>query len=676
MRSTEHPNFASIAFFVFVLLCSVRIDLYADEGKVDSLLMLAERADTDSLRYDLLDQAASSQAEQNRAAIIPILREKYDLAQKMKSSYKIAESAEQLARNFLYASENDSAMVYVDIALPIFKDLDPFQYGINLNNKALIYQRTNEYEKAVETYQEVIDHSDEIEDYIGSIYAYLNLMSIAMDLKDETKAISYLDAIESTSARISNSDTLAISELNNVMPSVYLNIGQSFRDLGQIDSSIFYFDKAETSLKDVSYEYLRNYTMGYIEHSRGDQFYRLYENDKSKERSRVHLNTALSHYQAAYDLFTLVENQRGKAFSANDLGKVLIDLGEYQEAKMLLDEAFTIATDVGFKEEIRDSYKYQSQYEEEVGNPQSALALYKEYDQYKDSVRNEDRDRMKQGLDIRFETAKRQEAIAELALENERKEKEKETQRYVFIISSILGLGAFLGIFSWWRMMKQKEQINFEQELNTAMARFVPTAFIKAIGYDKIQEVRLGDKVQKDVTVVFTDIRGFTSISERLTPSENFDFVKRYVERMGPIIEANHGFISQYLGDGIMAIFEKSPNDALNACIGMQEEVDAFNIEIDKDGLAPINVGMGMHYGPLIMGVIGDEHRRDATLISDTVNTAARIETETKRLSEKILLSSQTVEKLENVEDYTLGRVGDVFVKGKSVLVTIYKCDF
>ena len=85
--------------------------------------------------------------------------------------------------------------------------------------------------------------------------------------------------------------------------------------------------------------------------------------------------------------------------------------------------------------------------------------------------------------------------------------------------------------------------------------KFVPYEFIGALGHRVITDVRLGDQVEKIVTVLFSDIRDYTTISEQMTPEENFNFVSSFNERMGPIIRSNHGFINQYLGDAIMAIF-------------------------------------------------------------------------------------------------------------------------
>jgi class 3 adenylate cyclase len=204
--------------------------------------------------------------------------------------------------------------------------------------------------------------------------------------------------------------------------------------------------------------------------------------------------------------------------------------------------------------------------------------------------------------------------------------------------------------------------------------KFVPNEFILSLGKEAITDVRLGDLVEKNVTVLFTDIRDFTSLSEKMTPEENFRFVSSFNERLGPIIRTHNGFINQYLGDSIMAIFPVNPADALNAAIEMQQAIHELNNERFLQGLPAIHAGIGMHTGPLIMGITGDEHRLDAATISDTVNTAARIEGLTKYYKSPLLLSSHTLNHIPEPHHYFFRRLGKVLLKGKNNQLDIVEC--
>ena len=216
--------------------------------------------------------------------------------------------------------------------------------------------------------------------------------------------------------------------------------------------------------------------------------------------------------------------------------------------------------------------------------------------------------------------------------------------------------------------------------LHEAASRFVPNQFIESLGFDQITQVALGDCVERNVTVFFSDIRGYTSLSENMSPTETFKFVNAFNNRMGPIISRNRGFINQYLGDGIMAIFPHCPSDAIKASIEMHKELQEYNIVRQQKNRKAIKIGIGLHTGPLIMGITGDEHRMDATTISDTVNTAARVESLTKYYGVNILMTESCLRELSDTSKqdcldlFRLRYLGKVQVKGKQKALKIHEC--
>ncbi|TMI97612.1 MAG: adenylate/guanylate cyclase [Bacteroidetes bacterium] len=222
------------------------------------------------------------------------------------------------------------------------------------------------------------------------------------------------------------------------------------------------------------------------------------------------------------------------------------------------------------------------------------------------------------------------------------------------------------------REVKEREEAILR--IHEVTKKFVPNEFIRSLGKDAITDVRLGDQVEKIVTVLFTDIRDFTTLSEKMTPEENFHFVSSFNARLGPIIRSNRGFINQYLGDSIMAIFPENPEDALHAAINMQRAIQELNKERIAKGLPVIKAGIGMHTGPLIMGITGDESRMDAATISDTVNTASRIESLTKYYKSPLLLSQDTQQHINGHYKFHLRELGRVRLKGKHNLLSIVEC--
>ena len=194
------------------------------------------------------------------------------------------------------------------------------------------------------------------------------------------------------------------------------------------------------------------------------------------------------------------------------------------------------------------------------------------------------------------------------------------------------------------------------------------------MGRERITDVALGDHTEREVTVLFADIRGYTALAETMTPEETYQFVNAFNSRMGPVIRDHKGFINQYLGDAIMAIFPESPTDALQAAIHMQKIIHQYNQERIKRNRQVIAVGRGVHTGSLIMGIIGDQQRIDAATIADTVNTASRIESLTKHYGASILLSEDSMEKIGKRDTFHFRYLGKVQVKGKKEPVGLYEC--
>jgi hypothetical protein len=156
------------------------------------------------------------------------------------------------------------------------------------------------------------------------------------------------------------------------------------------------------------------------------------------------------------------------------------------------------------------------------------------------------------------------------------------------------------------KLKAEAEKLHQLEKLNAASAKFVPSAFLHFLGKQNILEATLGDYVEKQVTVLFSDIRDYTSLSENMTPEENFHFIRDLNQWMGPIIQKHGGFVNQYLGDGLMAIFPEQGESTLQAAIEMQHILQKYNGEKIPGHQAPIRMGIGLHAGPLIMGIIGD----------------------------------------------------------------------
>lgn len=210
-------------------------------------------------------------------------------------------------------------------------------------------------------------------------------------------------------------------------------------------------------------------------------------------------------------------------------------------------------------------------------------------------------------------------------------------------------------------------------ELLNSMRRFVPFEFLNFLDKKSITEISLGDQVNQEMTVFFSDIRSFTKLSESMTPRETFNFINSYLKRMGPLIRENKGFIDKYIGDSIMAIFPTDPDYALLAGISIRKELIQYNTQRHNYGYPPIQIGIGIHTGNLMLGTIGESQRMDTTVIADSVNLASRIEGLTKFYGVTTIITEITKLKLKNPDQFHMRFIGLVQVVGKEESVPIYE---
>ena len=188
-------------------------------------------------------------------------------------------------------------------------------------------------------------------------------------------------------------------------------------------------------------------------------------------------------------------------------------------------------------------------------------------------------------------------------------------------------------------------------------------------------QLKLGGE-RRNCVVMFSDIRGFTTLSEKMDPVHLVEILNRYLGVMIDIIEKHNGTVTSFQGDGIMAVWglsESGPDDvdgAIDACLTMRKALAEFNASLVSEGRKPIYIGMGLHYGPVVAGTIGSESRMEYSVIGDTTNTAARVESATKEFGTDFLVSESLLERARTT--YLVEQV-EARLKGKQDVVKMFK---
>ena len=214
-----------------------------------------------------------------------------------------------------------------------------------------------------------------------------------------------------------------------------------------------------------------------------------------------------------------------------------------------------------------------------------------------------------------------------------------------------------------------------EEQVRKIFQKYVPQEIVNNVLKKGSESLLTVEK--KNVTILFSDIRGFTAISEKMAPEDLVKLLNQYFDIMIKIISRHNGVLDKFLGDGILAVFGAPityENDALNGVISAMEMIKAFkkfSEILGEKGMEPFKIGIGIHTGPVVAGNIGSDDRMEYTVIGDTVNTTNRIETLTAKSPDTILISETTY---HQVKDYIkVIDLGHMELKGKSDKIRVYQ---
>ena len=220
---------------------------------------------------------------------------------------------------------------------------------------------------------------------------------------------------------------------------------------------------------------------------------------------------------------------------------------------------------------------------------------------------------------------------------------------------------------------KTHERLLREELARAKYRRFMPPHVVDEILANP-EALNLGG-TNINITMLFSDVRGFTTMSEKLMPQVVVQILNEYFADMTPIVFEHHGLLDKYMGDGLMALFgvpyesADAAANAVSAAVDMQRRMQSVNRDLKAIGLSEIAIGIGINTGPVTVGYIGSEERTDYTAIGDAVNLAARLEKQAQ--GEQIIISRSTYEALGG--RFPVREAGDIMVKGKTFAVQIYE---
>ena len=221
------------------------------------------------------------------------------------------------------------------------------------------------------------------------------------------------------------------------------------------------------------------------------------------------------------------------------------------------------------------------------------------------------------------------------------------------------------------------DQFENEKTLTRSYQRFVPGEILSSLNKTNIIDVSVGNHSRREVSVLFWDIRSFTTIAEALPPDKVFGLLNMLLQKMIPIISSYGGYVDKFIGDAVMALFVEGAERSIICAVEVLSELQKFNPSILDEFGVELEIGIGINSGTVVLGTIGTDKRMEGTVIGDTVNLAARLESLTKTYSAPLLVSGNSLARASG--DLSKGvskhcrMIDKTTVKGKREEVEIFE---
>ncbi|MBM9579326.1 adenylate/guanylate cyclase domain-containing protein [Leptospira sp. 201903070] len=240
------------------------------------------------------------------------------------------------------------------------------------------------------------------------------------------------------------------------------------------------------------------------------------------------------------------------------------------------------------------------------------------------------------------------------------------------------GLIAF--IFSEAYLLAKRYSLAFDaveemseslKKVNSSYGLFVPRELLKILNKHDIFDIKLGDTVEEEMSLLYNEIRAFSDISEKMNGKENFEFINSFLGKVGPIIRERDGFIDKYFGEAFLALFPPEPEKALDSAIEIQRILRDFNRERIANGKDPVRSGTGIHTGPILLGTIGEAERMESTVISSSVSVVTKIGQLSRTYESSLLITDSTLFRLTNSSKYHYRVVDRIQIRDQKTVHTV-----
>lgn len=578
-----------------------------------SSLLFAQQSKIDSLNSEL----SNSKEDSNKVKTLVALSSEMIYKSDYMSSRNYATEAILLSRSLNYLNGEASA----------------------LGRIGLINWLQGDYPGALENLFSSLKIFENISDRKGIATSYNTLGLVYWQMKKFPEAMSYFK--KSKAIHVSLKDEIFIARNNH-------NIGIIYQEQGNYTDALNYFSSAIKVFKKI-----KDKRAAAVVFNNVGQVYFLKKN----------IVESLKNYYEALKLFKESGNLRGQANTYNLIANVYLSEPNYTLASENIKNALILAKLIGSKEYIKDSYKNLTRLDSAVGNWKSAYQNQSLFKLYSDSILNEKSLEKTIQEKMAYEFDKKESAII---AEQDRKEFKERIIRYSIIIG-LVGALIFLIVVYRQRNKISKEKARSEELLLNILP--------EAVAEELKEKGEAEAKLIEEVTVLFTDFKGFTSISEKLNPKELVKDIHECFSAFDSIMQKNNMEKIKTIGDSYMAAGglpttnKTHAIDAINAAIEIVQFIEDVKVRKLGAGLPYFDIRIGIHTGPVVAGIVGVK-KFAYDIWGDAVNTASRMESSGD--VGKINISETTFEKVKDI--FQCQHRGRINAKGKGEIDMYFVC--
>lgn len=560
------------------------------------------------------------------------------LSKKLEYQPGIGSAYHSLGSVYTDMSDYDKALEFFNESLKIRTTMgNPKNIGATYLNIGTVYWRKGNYAEALKRYLLALRNFESIGDSGNVAGCLLNIGILSAQQGNHDEALVNFEAAL---------DKFKKSGNKHGVSAVYGSMGALYGETGQLKKAIHYDSLALKANQDTSDK------LG-IANS--------YNNLAYDYEQLGDYNKARNNYLKAFDLNQEIGNKDAQAMNLTNLGSLYAKENKFAEAKRYFISSLALAKEIGSYMNIADSYRNLSSTDSALGNYSEALEHYKNFIVARDSMFNVENTKKVTQLSMQYEFDKK-EASSRAEQDKINALAEEELQKQKLIRNSIGGGLVVVLLFSAV-VIRQRNKITKEKKTSdTLLLNILPAEVAEELKSKGSAEAKLID----EVTVLFTDFKGFTELSEKFSPKELVAEINECFSAFDNIMQKNGVEKIKTIGDAYMAAGglptsnTTHANDVVKAALDIQQFMKQHKIKKEADGKLFFEIRIGIHTGPVVAGIVGVK-KFAYDIWGDTVNIASRMESSSE--AGKVNISGATFELVKG--NYTCVHRGKIEAKGK-----------